>query len=760
VVIIIDAINQMNGSDIAQKLSWLPDGDTKSLPEGLAIIVSTTPGPELDLLESLSGTHITLEELNESDKINIATSLLGRYGKKFSSEQMKKFLENDGARSPLWQNIAMSRLRQKALFETLTTMIDDLPATLDELVELELDGAEALAGKLPVQAFLLACCIARQGLRESEVVLILQELLCDLGAPGDALALSRNPLVWPRLRSALDIFLLHTIGGAPVILAPSHTITRTAILARYGNDPGVMKLVRTRMARFFNADNISVEASRAASEGSWALIQLGDAEGLANLLSGGRIMHHMWYCSGDVGHWQLHGLWRQYDELCDSRKGEGLEAEGAEVGNEGFEGKKEAAEAVDSEDQEETSMAIRRLVSRAFQELDYLRPPTAPAEEVSELAQTVVVRDISDVYSSFKLVRSIFELIIMFRRQNTAKGFLEDLSQRILRWKDIKYPDEKANTMIEYLRVLSTWANSALAESLFDCGKYTEALLLCDLAIISFMSSEDPPIPALLGSVNLHSLKSRIFDLEKRFPEALEELDSSMSVISSVSLRGSDADDGDAKSNLWVSLLGGSSLSDVDLQILQSDTWKEMANVYFSLENWDIAESYFSKALAVCHRIYGPEHPHSARMLWGIAICQKGRKDFETSLETHRQVLEVFEKCLGPNHPDTADMIYNIGFVSGDMHRYGDAVEYLVKALHIYMKVYGTRHRHIGYTLNDIGEQYWLNGNLDAALENFEMSLDIRMNELGADSEETQETASNLKRLKEEMMACKKQQQP
>ena len=70
-----------------------------------------------------------------------------------------------GASNPLWQTVSMFRLRQTAVFETVTKMILAMPTSMEELLLSELESAEREVGRAFVKGLLLASVVSRNGLR-------------------------------------------------------------------------------------------------------------------------------------------------------------------------------------------------------------------------------------------------------------------------------------------------------------------------------------------------------------------------------------------------------------------------------------------------------------------------------------------------------------------------------------------------------------------------------------------------------------------
>ena len=304
VVLITDALNQLNEDDPIKKLAWLPSQeDINMISSQLVIVTSCTPGEEYDYLKTLHGpndeTIFEIKPLNDKEKLDITLSLLKRGGKSFTDDQMISFLNKKPATdSPLWIQIAMSYLKQHARFETLSEMIDSIPCNVEELINLLLSITEKEVNVYLVKSLLLTCVLARQGLKESEALILVPEVAMLLYSIEDSSAYSDGKdsfqfdvNIWSHLRAALDVFLLHFMMGAPVILTPSHSIVREAILARYAsNDERVVKAVRTKIGQFFERDLPVIDVSRSYTEASWAYMKNGDHQSLSRLLTTASIM--------------------------------------------------------------------------------------------------------------------------------------------------------------------------------------------------------------------------------------------------------------------------------------------------------------------------------------------------------------------------------------------------------------------------------------------------------------------------------------
>ena len=278
------------------------------------------------------------------------------------------------------------------------------------------------------------------------------------------------------------------------------------------------------------------------------------------------------------------------------------------------------------------------------------------------------------------------------------------------------------------------WIHVSLADCYYSQGLYDTALSAYQKSCIEFSEVEtlspDPIIAECYMSIG------KIHDAEKRLDDSLSAFEEARSIVTAVSNRN------DKRLPIIEKLLGESKRFNGSLY--DADLLKEIANVWFSKEDFNQAESFYLKSLNICKRIMGDSHPKTARAIWGIAICERGKGLIDQSIKTHLNVAEIFTKCLGTNHPDTADMEYNIAFLYADKGDFDTALVHFYNALKVYIKVHGANHRHVGWTYHDIGDTYMKAGRFQEAIETFNLSLSIRLAALGADSDETIETKESL----------------
>lgn len=190
VVILLDAINQMDAAHNAHSMRWLPD----ALPANARIIMTTLPCPALEALRARREPpfEVALRALNESDATAIVDEFLSRYRKSFDAQQRAALLGKSGSRTPLYLLTALEELRTLGTYEEISQRIKELPEETRPLFawilqRLEQDvGFRDAQGKRVgpdiVRRYASYLAVGRSGMAQSELV----ELIAPAVDGGDA----------------------------------------------------------------------------------------------------------------------------------------------------------------------------------------------------------------------------------------------------------------------------------------------------------------------------------------------------------------------------------------------------------------------------------------------------------------------------------------------------------------------------------------------------------------------------------------------
>jgi hypothetical protein len=195
VIIILDAVNQLEETDDAHGMAWLP----KDLPPHVRFIVSTLPHQVLEALRQRDDTRIEkLAALTPGDASEIIAIFLQRYSKRLSEEQLHSLLSKEESYLPLYLRVALEELRTLGTYGEITARIVELPGETQALfgwilgTRLPADPGFVGADGQPCGAALvekLCSCLgaSRHGLSQGELVGLL-----DPGDPrGNVAALLR-----------------------------------------------------------------------------------------------------------------------------------------------------------------------------------------------------------------------------------------------------------------------------------------------------------------------------------------------------------------------------------------------------------------------------------------------------------------------------------------------------------------------------------------------------------------------------------------
>jgi len=176
VLLILDALNQLDESYYAHTLNWLP----YTLPKNLHLIVSTLEG---DCLEALSRRRhappeITMGPLAPEDRRQIIRQTLWDYRKRLDERpeknQMELLLSKSESDNPLYLVVACEELRVFGEFEKVTERITSLPNDVPMLFEQVLERLEHDHGEEIVKSGLSLLACARHGLLETEMLELLR----------------------------------------------------------------------------------------------------------------------------------------------------------------------------------------------------------------------------------------------------------------------------------------------------------------------------------------------------------------------------------------------------------------------------------------------------------------------------------------------------------------------------------------------------------------------------------------------------------
>lgn len=107
VVVIIDALDQLEDRDGAPDLVWLPP----LIPDGVRLFVSTLEGRPLDELRQLAWPNLTVEPLGPVEQHDLISEYLDQYGKHLSSDLTELIVSAPQTNNPLFLRTLLGEIR-------------------------------------------------------------------------------------------------------------------------------------------------------------------------------------------------------------------------------------------------------------------------------------------------------------------------------------------------------------------------------------------------------------------------------------------------------------------------------------------------------------------------------------------------------------------------------------------------------------------------------------------------------------------------
>lgn len=269
IVLILDALNQLEDKQGAQELTWLP----REFPENVRVILSTLPGKSFDVVKERGFSILAVEPLTQNEREQFARLFLGQYSKQLNSQQLKKIVDNTKTSNPLALRILLDELRQFGSYEQLDEIIQRFldANSIIEMLEMVFERCENdFEAERPdlVKDTLCNIWAARQGLSEAELL--------------DVLGDEEGPLaqgIWSPLHLALGESLLEHSG----FLNFSHDYLRQAVEKHYLATETEKKNAHIHLANYFQ--NMAGYPMRKVYELPWQLQQGKEWKRLYDLLA-------------------------------------------------------------------------------------------------------------------------------------------------------------------------------------------------------------------------------------------------------------------------------------------------------------------------------------------------------------------------------------------------------------------------------------------------------------------------------------------
>ena len=787
-ILILDALNQLDDRDNAPDLAWMPG----YFHPNIRIIVSTLPGRSLTALKEYNWPEMVVEPLSKLEIKKIIIEYLAKYRKKPSDSQLQQMLHSDHTNNPLFLRVLLNELRVFGKYDDLDNQLKEyLKATsIPELFNKVLDRFEKDYDKYRphlVRDALSLIWASRRGLSESELLMILSE--------------NDTPLpraIWSPLFLAMEDDLTNHAG----LLNFNHAFLRKAVRHRYLSVDHKKQKSHSAIAEYFSMQLIS---DRKAEELPWQYSQMKAFEELKNTIIDLEIFQML--STKDkkyelLGYWQtidsLYNMVHSYNESISKLEQKGIvEKDFADVLNDVgvfFEmaGRYDGAE---------------QLFRRALKIFCNSAGPehTKAATCFSNLAGILSSK------SKYREAESLFMKALEIEENtygpehSSIATTLNNLAGLYLKKSDYKLAEPI------YLRALAIQIKALgqnhvdtartqnnLAILLNGMGKYEEAELLCRKAIITrkkvlgpehpdtasslnnlaaflknkgdfkgaerlyreavkiyriILGPDHPDISSILNNIaGLHlemgdldgaeSIFSQSLGINKKIPEP-EISDKALNMNNQALILFQKGDYSGAENLLRQAL-------DINIKVLGSQhletatTLNNLGDVLQKIGNNKEAEDILKQALTIRENNLGLYHASTAQSMNNLAVALQEKGDYKSAESYLQRALEIRDKVLGPEHLDTANTLNNLGHLFLKMGNRTAAGPILKRALLINEKVLGTDHPSVGINLNNLAGLLYENGDYDGAEPLLRRALKIDENKFGQNHPKIAGTLNNL----------------
>jgi tetratricopeptide (TPR) repeat protein len=291
VVLVLDALNQLEDRDGAPDLVWLPP----VLPENVRLIVSTLPGRPLNETRKRRWPTMEVEMLSQAERERLIGEHLSQYAKVLSPARVQRIASTPQSGNPLYLHVLLDELRFVPTNEELEERIKhylqagsprDLYRKVIERWEQDYGRGTPL-----VRNTLALLWAARRGLSETERLYALSK---------DGRPLARA--VWSPLFLAMSDALVNR-GG---LLTFAHDFLRLATQDAYLPTEKRQRQAHLRLADYFEQQPSGL---RRTDELPWQLAQAGAWERLQALLTDRAFLAEAW----ERNEFEVRTFWTQIE---------------------------------------------------------------------------------------------------------------------------------------------------------------------------------------------------------------------------------------------------------------------------------------------------------------------------------------------------------------------------------------------------------------------------------------------------------------
>jgi len=722
IVLVLDGLNQVQGSDPDRRLRFLP----RHFPPHVVAIASALPGPALDALRERGWAEHELPLADEAEvdaMVGEYFRLLGRHvdveGRPLQTALRRELVAARGAKNPLFLRTVLEELRQFGSFERLPDRVRyyleaDNPKDLFLRVlarwQEDFDGKHADQQPLKrdlVRRAMTYLWAARQGLSEPEWLDL-------LGTAGEPLPRA----LWTPLCLALEPHLSQRAG----LSAFGHDFLRQAVEAAFVPSAELQRAAHLAVADYFERHPHQQEMTpRKAAEWPFQLHAAEAWDCLESCLTDIPLFLSLY---NEKTKWELTGYWHSLRRL-DRDMGAcyfGVYTRWIAI-------------PTNARDHYLAAQLGRFLLDNGL----YLA-----AEPLLERALAARERVLGPEHAdTLTSVDSLAQLL----ESKGDYGGAEPLFRRALVASDLVLGPRHPSTLVSV---------NNLAELLHRKGDYAGAEPLYRRALEVSERVLGPEHANTLSVVNnLASLLENKGDyagaepLHRRATEARERVlgkqhpDTLASVSNLAGLLVSKGDYAGAEP-LYRCAMDG---FDRVLGPEHPNTLLVVNNLAHLLEekgDYAGAEPLFRRALDAHERVLGPGHPNTLLVVNNLAHLLEEKGDYAGAESLFRRALDASERVLGPEHPSTLVYVNNVASLLSRKGDHAGAEPLYRRALSARERVLGPEHPDTLMSVNNLAALLQSKGDHAGAEPLYRRALSARERVLGPEHPDTLTSVSDL----------------
>ncbi|MEK6261703.1 MAG: tetratricopeptide repeat protein, partial [Planctomycetota bacterium] len=711
IVLVLDALNQLEDVDAAPDLGWLP----RVFPKNCRVIISTLPGRSLTAIEQRGWLDSTpplhVHPLDEPERRRLIHDFLKQHSRDLGSPRTDLVTRAPQTANPLYLRVLLNELRVFGRHEQLGNEINKYLQATDprELYIQMIDRWEDAYsnGTSLVRDTLKLIWAARRGLSEAELT--------------DALGQPDQPLpsaIWSPLHLAMSDALVARSG----LLTFAHDFLRTAVRDTYLPDGSQQQTAHRQLAEYFQQQP-QIWTARKLDELPWQLSAAHEWQSLHDALT----EQECFFGLKERDEYELIGYWLRLKPQFDLATSYTF------------------AFAQWSQNQSETpKLAV------VANDLGYFLNTAACYAAAESLYRHALAIDEKSHGAEHPYVAIYVNNLAALLHGTNRLAEAEPLMRRALAIDEQSYGAEHPDVARDL---------NNLAQLLKATNRQAEAEPLMRRALAIDEQSYGAEHPKV--AVRLNNLAVLLHDTN-RLAEA-EPLMRRALTIDEQSYGAEHPDVAIGLNNLAALLQATNRSAEAEplmrraLAIAEQSYGAEHPDVAIRLTNLAQllqatnrlveAEPLMRRALAIDEQYYGAEHPNVAIALNNLATLFQDTNRLSEAEPLMRRALAIDEQSYGAEHPDVARDLNNLATLFQDTNRLAEAEPLIRRALAIDEQSYGAEHPKVAIDLNNLANLLQTTNRLAEAEPLMRRALAIDEQSYGAEHPKVAIDLNNLANL-------------